>query len=53
MHHLEQLTALHVGMLAETKRESLPRLARTVQADVQALHHFVANAEWSTEEVRA
>ena len=51
--HFEQFTQLILGMLAETKRKSLPRLAKTVQADHQALHHFLANADWSIEELRA
>jgi SRSO17 transposase len=51
--HFEQFTQLILGMLAETKRKSLPRLAKTVQGDHQALHHFLANAEWSVEELRA
>lgn len=51
--HFEQFTQLELGMLAETKRKSLPRLAKTVQGDHQALHHFLANAAWATEEVRA
>lgn len=51
--HFEQFTALHLGLLAETKRKSLPRMARTAKADAQALHHFLANAEWSVEELRA
>ena len=51
--HFEQFTQLELGMLAETKRKSLPRLAKTVQGDHQALHHFLANAEWSKEELRA
>jgi SRSO17 transposase len=51
--HFEQFTQLELGMLAETKRKSLPRLAKTVQGDHQALHHFLANAEWSMEELRA
>lgn len=29
--HFEQFTQLILGMLAETKRKSLPRLAKTVQ----------------------
>src|SRR5258706_1995613 len=48
----EQFTALHLGMLAETRRKSLPRLGATVHADPQALHHFLAQAEWSVEAVR-
>lgn len=51
--HFEQFTQVHLGLLAETKRKSLPRLAKAVQADHQALHHFLANAEWSVEAVRA
>jgi SRSO17 transposase len=51
--HFEQFTQLELGLLAETKRKSLPRLAKTAKADAQALHHFLANAEWSVEEVRA
>src|SRR5260370_18952961 len=50
--HFEQFTALHLGLLAETRRKSLPRLGKTVHMDPQALHHFLANAEWSVEAVR-
>lgn len=39
-------------MLAETKRTSLSRLAKTVQGDHQALHHVLANTDWSLEELR-
>ncbi len=49
--HCEQFTAIHLGMLAETRRKSLPRLGKTVHADSQALHHFLAHAEWSVEAV--
>src|SRR5258708_16594594 len=51
--HFEQFTALHLGLLAETLHKSLPRLGTTVHADPQALHHFLANADWSVEAVRA
>jgi SRSO17 transposase len=30
----------------------LPRLAQTTKADPQALHHFIANADWSVEALR-
>src|SRR5258708_8997525 len=50
--HFEQFTALHLGLLAETRHKSLPRLGTTVHADPQALHHFLANADWSVEAVR-
>lgn len=51
--HFEQFTQLELGLLAETKRKSLPRLARTAKADHQALHHFLANAAWSVADLRA
>ena len=51
--HFEHFTALHLGLLAETRRKSLPRLGKTVHADPQALHHFLANAEWSVEALRS
>jgi SRSO17 transposase len=47
----EQFTRLELGLVAETKRKSLPRLAQTTKADPQALHHFLAKAEWSVEAV--
>jgi len=50
--HFEQFTALHLGLLAETRRKSLPRLGQTVHTDPQALHHVLANAEWSVEALR-
>jgi SRSO17 transposase len=49
----EQFTHLELGLVAETKRKSLPRLAQTTKADAQALHHFIANADWSVETLRA
>jgi len=51
--HFEQFTALHLGLLAETRHKSLPQLAKIVHADPQALHHFLANAGWSVEQFRA
>jgi SRSO17 transposase len=50
--HFEQCTALHLGLLAETRRKSLPRLGKVVHADPQALHHFLAHADWSVEALR-
>lgn len=49
----EQFTRLEFGLVAETKRKSLPRLAQTAKADPQAFHHFLAEAAWSVEELRA
>jgi len=51
--HFEQFTALHLGLLAATRHTSLPRLGKAVQADPQALHHFLAKAEWSVEALRS
>ncbi len=48
----EQFTRLELGLVAETKRKSLPRLAQTAKADPQAFHHFLAEAEWSADELR-
>ena len=50
--HFEQFTALHLGLLAETRRKSLPQLGKTVHVDPQALHHFLAHADWSVEALR-
>src|SRR5258708_14804076 len=49
----EQFTHLELGLVAETKRKSLPRLGQTTKADPQALHHFLAKADWSVDAVRA
>jgi SRSO17 transposase len=49
----EQFTHLELGLVAETKRKSLPRLAQTTKADPQAFHHFLAKADWSVEALRA
>src|SRR5262249_18682700 len=49
----EQFTRLELGLVAETKRKSLPRLAQATKADPRAFHHFVAKADWSVEAVHA
>ena len=40
--HFEQFTRLDVDLLAETKRKSLPRLAKTAKADARALDDSLA-----------
>src|SRR5260221_6241701 len=50
--HFEQFAALHLGLLAEPWRKSLPLWGKTVHADHQALHDFLAHAEWSVEALR-
>ena len=52
MRHCEQFTALHLGLLAETRRKSLPRWGKTVHVDPQAFQHFLAHADWSVEALR-
>jgi len=49
----EHFKHLHVGMISEIKRKTLPAIARaTGESDAQALHHFVANAPWRVEELQ-
>ncbi len=48
----EQFKYLLVGMLSELKRKTLPAIAKAVGADAQALHHLLANAPWSVQELR-
>src|SRR5215470_3944121 len=50
--HFEPFTALHLGVLAETRRKTLPRLGKTVHVDPQALHHFLTKAQWSVADLR-
>jgi SRSO17 transposase len=51
--HFEHFTALHLGLLAKTRHKSLPQLGKTVHADPQALHHLLAKAHGSVEDLRA
>lgn len=49
----EHFKHLHVGILSEIKRKTLPAIAKVVgESDPQALHHFVANAPWNVEKLR-
>ena len=48
----EAFKYLLVGMLSELKRKTLPAIAKAVGTDAQALHHVVAYAPWSVQEVR-
>jgi SRSO17 transposase len=44
----EHFKQLHIGMLSEIKRKTLPAIAKaTGESDPQALHHFVAYARLS------
>jgi SRSO17 transposase len=48
----EQFKYVLVGMLSELKRKTRPSIAKAVGTDAQALHHVVAYAPWSVQEVR-
>ena len=48
----EAFKYLLVGMLSELKRKTLPAIAKAVGADAQALHHVLAYAPWSVQELR-
>ena len=43
----EQFTALHIGMITDLPRKTLPAIARAVGVeDAQALHHFLTISPW-------
>jgi SRSO17 transposase len=45
----EQFTALHLGMITDLPRKTLPAIARAVGVDdAQALHHFLTTSPWET-----
>ena len=49
----EHFKFLHLGMLSDIQRKTLPAIAKVGgDLDPQALHHFVAKAPWSVDELR-
>jgi SRSO17 transposase len=48
----EHLCLLHVGLISDLPRKSLPAISKHVGANPQALHHFIANADWNLEQLR-
>jgi SRSO17 transposase len=48
----EHLCLLHLGLISDLPRKSLPAIGHRVGADPQALHNFIANANWSLEKLR-
>src|SRR4028118_1628106 len=45
---------LHLGIISPIKRKSLPEIAKVVSINsAQSLHHFIANSDWSTEQLRS
>src|SRR4028118_894045 len=44
---------LHLGIMSPIKRKSLPEIAKVVSINsAQSLHHFIANSNWSVDELR-
>ena len=51
--NFESFKHLHVGMISELPRKTLPAIARTVGLkDGQSLHHFLRDAVWETSKLR-
>lgn len=49
----EAFKYLHVGMISEIKRKSLPAIARIAGLENhQPLHHFLTESPWKTQEIR-
>ena len=49
----EHFTALHLGLIAELPRKTLPAIARTVGIDdAQSLHHFLTQSPWEVATLR-
>jgi SRSO17 transposase len=49
----EQFTALHLGLITDIPRKTLPAIARAVGvADAQALHHFLTQSPWEVATLR-
>ena len=44
---------LHLGMISEIKRKSLPEIAKVVSINsAQSLPHFLANSDWSVKKIK-
>ena len=43
----EHLCLLHLGLISDLPRKSLPAIGQRVGADPQALHYLIADADWS------
>lgn len=49
----EQFKLLHLGVLADLPRKSLPAIAKAVgHTDAQSLHHFLASSPWHASALR-
>jgi SRSO17 transposase len=49
----EYFKELHIGLISELPRKSLPAIAKIVgEKDSQDLHHFIASGDWNVERLR-
>lgn len=49
----EYFKELHIGLISEVPRKSLPAIAKVVgEDDSQGLHHFVSEGHWQVERLR-
>lgn len=49
----EAFKLLHLGMISEIKRKSLPAIAKAVGLDHhQNLHHFLTGSPWTVQQLR-
>jgi SRSO17 transposase len=52
--NFEAFKFLHIGMISELPRKSLPAIARSVGLlNAQSLHHFLQRTPWQVEQLRA
>lgn len=50
----EAFKQLHLGLISEAKRKSLPAIATVAGLDnAQSLHHFLTESPWEIENLRA
>lgn len=51
--HFEAFKFLHLGILSEIPRKTLPEIAKTVKLkDSQTLHHFLRDTLWDVKKIR-
>ena len=49
----ESFKYLHLGIIADIKRKTLPAIAKVVGLDnEQSLHHFLTKSPWSSQKLR-
>lgn len=48
----EAFKFLHLGLISEIKRKSLPAIAKAVEVDEQGLHHCLSESPWQASQLR-